>query len=126
MGRLSREERRNKRHLRVRRKVRGTPERPRVCIYKSRRHLVVQVVDDVSSTDGSISIVQVTTNTSENKKTGMKSFRTIEQGKILGSKLGEQLKAKGISAVTFDRSGYMYHGIVKSFADAIREQGISF
>ncbi|MCD6384147.1 50S ribosomal protein L18 [Candidatus Sumerlaeota bacterium] len=126
MATLTREEKRKRRHLRVRQKIKGTPERPRVCITKSRRHLYVQVLDDVSSEKGSISLIQLTTNTQEFKKSGRKSFRNIEYAKILGKKTGELLKKKGITKIAFDRSGYIYHGIVKALADSIREQGIEF
>lgn len=126
MSTLTREEKRKKRHLRIRQKIKGTPECPRVCIKKSRRHLYVQVLDDVTSEKGSISLLQLTTNTREFKASGRQCFRNTEYAKILGKKVGELLKEKGITKIAFDRSGYKYHGIVKALADAIREQGINF
>lgn len=124
MAILTREERREKRHLRVRQKIRGTPLRPRLCIFKSRRHLYAQVLDDMSSSQGSKSLLLLTTNTKEFKTTGRKSFRNKEYGKILGKMVGETLKEKGIERVVFDRSGYPYQGVLKAFVEAVREQGI--
>ena len=123
---LSREERRKRRHLRIRRKIRGTPERPRLCIKKSLRHIYAQVVDDVSNPNGSVSLLIATTNTKEFKSSGRKHFCNMEYARLLGHKVGELLKQKGITQVVFDRSGYPYHGIVKAFADAVREKGINF
>ena len=113
--------------MRVRRKLKGTPDRPRICICKSHRHLYIQVVDDMSLfPKGSKTLLQMTTNTKASKETGTKSFRTIEQAKQLGTKLAEALKELGITSCAFDRSGYKYHGVVKALAEAVREQGIKF
>ncbi len=124
MATLTREDKRQKRHLRIRRKIKGTAQRPRVCIYKSQRHLYAQAVDDVSSPQGSKSLLLLTTNSKEFKATGTTSFRNIETAKLLGSKFGSLLKEKGIEKAVFDRSGYPYHGIVKAFCEALREAGI--
>ena len=123
---ITKEQQRKKRHKRVRRKVKGTADRPRLCVYKSRLHLYVQLLDDVSSHNGSKSLVQMTTNTKEFKSSGRKSFRNIEHAKIIGAKLSALLKEKGIEKVAFDRSGYQYHGVISALAESIREQGIQF
>ena len=122
----TRQETRAKRHLRVRRKVRGTSERPRLCVCKSTRHLYVQVIDDMASARGSVSLMQLTTNSKEYKSSGIKNFCTREMAVALGKKIAQELKVKGIDAIVFDRSGYKYHGVVKALADSVREAGISF
>ncbi len=123
----TRQERREKRKKRVRRKLWGTPERPRLSIAKTNHHLYVQVIDDVSQLKGSKSLLQMTTNSKEFKNDAdTRNFCTIEYAKRLGEKAGEALKEKGMVHVAFDRSGYQYHGLVKALAETIREQGIKF
>jgi large subunit ribosomal protein L18 len=126
MAIASRQDRRKKRHVRVRRKVKGTAGVPRVCVTKSGRHIYVQVIDDVTSSLGSVSLMQVTTNNKGLKDSGRKSFCNIESAKALGKQVGEALKAKGVTKVCFDRGGYEYHGIVQALADSVRECGIEF
>lgn len=115
-------DRREKRHLRIRKKVQGTTERPRLCIYKSLKHLYVQIVDDATGK----SLVSVTTNTKENKASGKKSFANVEAGQQIGRQVAEKARAAGVELVVFDRSGYRYHGVVKAVADAAREAGLKF
>lgn len=115
-------DRREKRHLRIRKSIRGTAERPRLSIYKSLKHLYVQLIDDASGR----CILSVTTNTKENKSSGKKSFANVEGGKQIGRLIAEKAKGAGHEAVVFDRSGYRYHGIVKAVADAAREAGLKF
>lgn len=115
-------DRREKRHLRIRKKVQGTTERPRLCVYKSLKHLYVQIIDDASGK----SLVSVTTNTKENKASGKKSFANVEAGQQIGRQLAEKARAAGVELVVFDRSGYRYHGVVKAVADAAREAGLKF
>ena len=110
----------------MRRKVHGTAERPRLCVFKSLRHIYVQILDDMVSDKGSKSLLQVTTNTKEFRGSERESFGSIEQAKILGAKLCDLMKQKGITKITFDRSGYKYHGLVKALADTLREGGIKF
>ncbi len=115
----TREEGRHRRHLRVRKKVRGTPERPRLVVFRSSKHIYAQLVDDgrgvtlVGASDRSEGI-QV-----EGKgKTG-KSF-------ALGQLLAVKAKGQGITKVVFDRGGYQYHGRVKAVADGARKGGLEF
>jgi large subunit ribosomal protein L18 len=110
-----------RRHTRVRRKVAGTAERPRLCIHKSLRHIYAQVIDDASGK----TIVFATTNTKANKGE-VKSFANIAWAKKLGAELAAKATAGGVAAVIFDRGGYRYHGVVKAFGDAAREAGLKF
>jgi len=113
---------RERRKKRIRKKVSGTAERPRLCIYKSLRHLYAQIIDDsVGKT-----LAAVTTNTKELKAEGRKSFANQDYAKRLGKAIAEKALAAGITQVVFDRSGYPYHGVVKAFADAAREGGLKF
>ncbi|MDK2973228.1 MAG: large subunit ribosomal protein [Candidatus Sumerlaeota bacterium] len=114
-GRLQR------RHMRIRKKVVGTEERPRLMVRKTLKHLYAVVVDD-SAGQGGHTLVSLTTN----KRDGVanKNFRNIESAKKLGKEVAEALKEKGIETVVFDRGGYRYHGVVKALCDAVREGGI--
>ncbi|MCX5760686.1 MAG: 50S ribosomal protein L18 [Gemmatimonadetes bacterium] len=107
-------ERRARRHLRVRKKVTGTAERPRLVVFRSLKHIYAQLVDDVSHR----TLMTVTDNGVEGKK----SVKSVEVGK----KIAEQAKAAGISKVVFDRAGYQYTGRVKAVADGAREAGLEF
>ncbi|MCX7624963.1 MAG: 50S ribosomal protein L18 [Candidatus Sumerlaeaceae bacterium] len=113
---------RERRKIRIRKKIAGTPERPRLCIYKSLRHLYAQIVDDTAGH----TFVAATTNTKELKAEGRKTFANQEYAKRLGKEIAEKAKAVGITQVVFDRSGYPYHGVVKAFAEAAREGGLKF
>ncbi len=115
-------DRRQKRHLRIRKKIQGTAERPRLSVYKSLKHLYVQLLDD----QGGRSIMSATTNTKANKTSGKKSFANVSSAQELGRQLAEKAKAAGHDQVVFDRSGYRYHGVVKAVADAAREAGLKF
>ena len=127
MTTLTRQDKRKKRHVRVRQKVRGTAARPRLCIYKSCRHIYVQALDDVSSPAGSLSLMQICTNSKDFKASKeKKTFCNKDNAKLLGVKVAEILKGKGIETIVFDRSGYKYHGVVKILADTIREAGVQF
>jgi large subunit ribosomal protein L18 len=112
-------DRRRRRHLRVRKKVVGTPERPRLVVFRSSKHIYAQVVDDtrgvtlVGGSDRSDGVQP------EGKGKTAKSF-------ALGRHIAEQAKAKGINSVVFDRGGYRYHGRVKAVADGARKGGLEF
>lgn len=110
-----------KRHNRVRRKISGTPERPRLCIHKSLRHIYAQIVDDTAGQ----TIVFATTNTKANKGEA-KNFSNVNWAKRLAAEIAAKAKDKGVEAVVFDRGGYRYHGVVKAFGDAAREAGLKF
>lgn len=115
-------DRRQKRHLRIRKKVQGTAERPRLSVYKSLKHIYVQLIDDATGR----CLLTVTTNTKDNKASGKKGFANVESGKAIGKQIAEKAKGAGHESVVFDRGGYRYHGIVKAVAEAAREAGLKF
>jgi large subunit ribosomal protein L18 len=110
-----------RRHLRVRRTISGTPQRPRLCIHRSLKHLYVQVIDDT----GGRTLCAATTNTK-----AIKGDSASCGNRAFAEKLGAELAAKarecGIEKVVFDRGGYRFHGVVKAFADAARAGGLKF
>ncbi len=116
----TRHERRVRRHRRVRKKVMGTPERPRLCVYKSLRHLYAQLIDDQSGH----TLVYVSTLDRELRDRVRGPNR--EAAKEVGKLLAERAREKGIEKVVFDRSGYPYHGVVQALADSAREGGLIF
>ena len=114
---------RKRRHMRVRNKVQGTLERPRLCVYRSLKNIEGQVIDD----DAGRTLVGVSTLASELKEFSPEGKnRRVEEAKAAGKLLAEKAKAQGITAVVFDRGGYKYHGRVKALADAARESGLKF
>ena len=119
--RLSRSAARRRVHQRVRLKVAGTPERPRLCIYRSIDHIYAQVIDDrVGKT-----LVSASSSDKETKK-GLKGGGNVAAAKVVGKTIAQRAKAAGIEKVVFDRGGYKYHGRVKALADAAREAGLKF
>ena len=121
MSKMSREEKREHKHVRVRKKVSGTTERPRLNIFRSSKHIYAQVVDDVKG----ITLVSVSSLSSEiaaNNKTGANKKVAREVGKLIAKVALE----KNVSKVVFDRGGYVYHGRVKELADGAREGGLKF
>ena len=111
----TREQQRYRRHLRVRKKVTGTPERPRLVVFRSLKHISAQLVDDVSRRT-------LATATSTDILSGKKTDKSTE----VGRRIAEKAKAAGITKVVFDRAGYRYHGRVKAVADGAREGGLEF
>ncbi len=105
---------RTRRHVRVRAKVKGTAERPRLVVFRSLKHMSVQIVDDVMKK----TIMTVT----DAGLTGKKTEKSVEVGK----RIAEKAKAAGITKVVFDRGGYQYHGRVKAVAEGAREGGLEF
>ena len=109
---------RARRHARVRRKISGTAERPRLCVYRSNTNLYVQVIDDVAgNTLVSASTLDKNVKTKKANK---------EAAKELGTLIAKKALDKKIDTVVFDRSGYIYHGVVKELAEAAREGGLKF
>jgi large subunit ribosomal protein L18 len=104
---------RAQRKARIRGKIFGTTELPRLSVFKSNRYFYAQVIDDNNAT----TIVSI-----DGKKAGLRANR--EDVKILAKTLSESLSTKGITKVVFDRNGYLYHGVVASFAEALRDAGI--
>lgn len=115
---VNRKETRNRRHLRVRRKISGTTECPRLCIYRSNKNLFVQVIDDVNAT----TICQASTLDKEVKT----KHANKEAAKEVGALIAKRAIEKNIKAVVYDRGGYIYHGVVKELAEAAREAGLQF
>ncbi|KAL2922339.1 50S ribosomal protein L18 chloroplastic [Bienertia sinuspersici] len=119
----TRREDRTARHIRVRKKVEGTPERPRLCVFRSNKHLYVQVIDDTKMhTLASASTMQKPVS----EDSSYSSSPTIEVAQKVGEMIAKNCLEKGISKVAFDRGGYPYHGRVKALADAAREHGLVF
>lgn len=118
---LNRIERRKRIHYRIRKRVNGTPERPRMVVFRSNKQIYVQVVDDSKG-------VTLAAAASNDKALAVecKGKTGIEAAAIVGKAIAERAKEAGISAVAFDRGGYLYHGRVKSLADAAREGGLDF
>lgn len=110
-----------RRHRRVRGKISGTSERPRMCVTRSNNNLYVQVIDDVAGK----TIVGASTLGADFKSTGKKAA-TVEGASALGSIIGKAAVKAGIKEVVFDRGGNLYHGRVKAVADAAREAGLKF
>lgn len=111
---------RARRHRRVRKKLSGTPERPRLAVFRSNRHVVAQVIDDTSGrTLAAASSLEASVRAAG--PTGNRSAATA-----VGKLVAERAKAAGVSQVAFDRGGFMYHGRVAAVADAAREAGLEF
>ena len=109
---------RTRRHIRVRRKISGTAERLRLCVYRSNKNLYVQIIDDVAGN----TLVQASTLDKEIKT----KYANKEAAKELGKLIAKRALDKKIETVVFDRGGYIYHGVVKELAEAAREGGLSF
>ena len=109
---------RMKRHVRVRGKVSGTPERPRLNVFRSNANIYAQIIDDVNG------VTLVSANTLEKEFEG--GTGNCEAAKKVGAVLAERAKAKGIDQVVFDRGGYIYHGRVAALAEGAREAGLEF
>lgn len=120
MGKLSRERARQRRHLRIRRRVIGTPERPRLNVFRSSRHIYAQIIDDVSGR----TLISASSLDPEIKLDG--GGGNTDAARSVGQLLGRRAIAQGVTKVVFDRGGYIYHGRVKALADAAREAGLEF
>lgn len=107
---------RQRRHVRVREKVSGTPEMPRLCVYRSNKHIEAQIIDDVKG----VTLVS-------SSSVALKIYGgNVEAAKKVGADLAAKAKKAGISKVVFDRAGYVYHGRVAALADSAREGGLIF
>ena len=109
-----------RRHTRVRKKIHGTAERPRLSLYRSNKHLILQVIDD----DRGVTIASATSVEADVRKAGGGS--TVSAATQLGRLVAERAKAAGVNKVVFDRGGYLYQGRVAAVAEAAREAGLEF
>jgi large subunit ribosomal protein L18 len=109
------------RHKRLRKKLMGTPERPRLAVFRSARHIYVQVIDDINGTT-------VASASTLNKTLRNQSFEGGKKGaaKKVGEEIAKQAREKGVESVVFDRGGCKYHGRVKTLAEAAKEAGLKF
>ena len=106
-----------KRHKRIRGKISGTAERPRLSIFRSNKNIYAQLIDDVAG---------VTLASASTLDENVSDATKVEQAAAVGKAIAEAAKAKNISTVVFDRSGYLYHGRIQALADAARENGLDF
>ncbi len=112
---------RERRKLRIRRKISGTAEKPRLTVFRSSKHIYAQVVDDVTGT----TVAHASTLTKD-VRTTLDEATKSDAAKKVGAAIAKLLLAKGISNIVFDRNGYLYHGRVRALADAAREAGLKF
>ncbi|MGE5419112.1 MAG: 50S ribosomal protein L18 [Chloroflexota bacterium] len=117
---LTKLERRSRIRMRIRKKITGTAESPRLAVYRSNKQIYVQVVDDLNG------VTILSASSKEKDVAAQTGIKKSEQAKLVGKLLAAKCKEKGIESVVFDRSGYKYHGRVKSLADAAREGGLKF
>ncbi len=118
---LSRKQSVARRHRRIRKKVNGTPERPRLSVFRSHKHIYAQVIDDVAQN----TFAAASTLDSE-LKSDLKSTSTREASSAVGKLVAQRALAKGVTKVVFDRGGNLYHGRIQSLAEAAREAGLDF
>jgi len=118
---LTKIERRQRIQYRIRKVVKGTPERPRMAIFRSNKSIYVQFIDDIAGIT-----LAAASSAEKDMIATVKGKSGIEAAKLVGKLAAERAIEKGISAVSFDRGGYLYHGRVKSLADAAREGGLKF
>lgn len=105
-------------HNRIRKKVKGTAERPRLSVYRSNKAIYCQLIDDISGS--------TIAHASSREESGSSEGSKIEQARFVGKLIGERGLAKSLDKVVFDRGGYLYHGRVKALADGAREAGLQF
>jgi len=110
-----------KRKMRVRKKINGSSERPRLCVFRSSKHIYAQIIDDTKGA----TLVAASTLAPEYKQMEAAKGK-IGNAQRVGALLAQRAKAKGISKVVFDRNGYIYHGRIRALADAAREAGLDF
>ena len=118
---LSKNQIRQRRHLRVRKHISGTPERPRLNVFRSLSHIYAQVIDDTTGTT-----IASASTMDKAIKDKIEFGGNVEAAKEVGKLVAEKALAAGITTVVFDRGGYAYHGRVKELADAAREAGLNF
>jgi large subunit ribosomal protein L18 len=114
---LTKAERRQRIKYRIRKRLSGSAERPRMSVYRSNKQIYVQLVDDISGQT-------LVSASSKEKEIASQKVNKTDQAKLVGKRIAEKAKEKGIKTVVFDRNGYLYHGRVKNLADAARESGL--
>jgi len=117
---LTKLERRTRIKMRIRKQISGTADIPRLAVFRSNKQIYVQVVDDLKG------VTLLSASSTEKEIAAKTGIKKTEQAKLVGKSLAAKCKGKGIQNVIFDRSGYKYHGRVKSLADAAREGGLKF
>jgi large subunit ribosomal protein L18 len=117
--RQSRKDKRQGIRYRIRKTINGSAETPRLAVFRSNKQIYAQLIDDNMGTT-------ITAASSTDASITDKKVNKIEQAKLVGSLLGEKAKAAGVESVKFDRGGFLYHGRIKSLADAARESGLKF
>ena len=118
ISKINRKESRTKRHYKIRNKISGTPERPRLCVYRSNNNIYAQIIDDVAG-------VTLAAASTLDKEVKIKHSNK-EAAKEVGTLIAKRAIDKNVKEVVFDRGGYIYHGVVKELADAAREAGLVF
>ena len=121
IGMIDRNIERRRIHKRIRTKISGSSERPRLCVYRSSKYIYAQIVDDSQG-----KTLAAASTIEKDLRGECKGTGNIEASKLVGKKIAERAKSKGIEAVVFDRGGYLYHGRVKAVAEAARESGLKF
>ena len=121
LKKVSRNDERLRRHARVRTKISGTPECPRLNVFRSNAHIHAQIIDDVNGT----TLVSAST-LQKDVKAELEKTNNVEAAAYLGKVIAERAKEKGITDVVFDRGGFIYQGKIKALADAAREAGLNF
>ena len=110
-----------RRHLRIRRRIAGTPSRPRLCVYRSANHIYAQVIDDIKG-----HTIAAASTMDPGLKAQAPGKTKAAQAELVGTLVAERAKAAGVAQVVFDRGGFLYHGRVKTLADAARAGGLVF
>ena len=118
---VNRKEASRKRHLRIRKNLSGTAERPRLAVYRSGKHIYAQLIDDNAS-----KTLAAASTIDKDLKKSVKSGANMEGASAVGAAIAERAKKAGVNTVVFDRGGFLYHGRIKALADAAREAGLAF
>ena len=116
---ITKEQRRTRIQMRIRKRLAGTSESPRLCVFRSNKEIYAQIVDDTKGTT-------LASASSMEKELAGKKVNKTEQAKLVGAAIAKKATAAGISSVVFDRGGYLYHGRLKALAEAAREAGLNF
>lgn len=121
MAKLTPREQRTRRHHRVRRRIEGTTERPRLAVFRSLQHIYAQVIDDTAS-----KTIAAASTMDREIKDQLAGKSKKDQARVVGGAIGQRAKAAGVGRVVFDRGGFLYHGRVQELANGARESGLEF